>query len=100
MHTEKGFGGACVDALQSAMRHRAAQERDMKRAWDVEVVDETALAAQQRPVLDAHHAAAEQRCWCRRHRGAAAETMTPCAMPRRRPVSRRGSQPRASWRTR
>ena len=39
--------------LQPAMRHRAAQERDMQRARDIEIVDEAALAAQQRRVLDA-----------------------------------------------
>jgi hypothetical protein len=63
----KHLGRARVDALQSAVRHWASQERDVKRTRDIEVVDESALAAQQRPVLDAHHAAAEQRCWCRRH---------------------------------
>lgn len=67
VHAGKGLGRARVDAVQSAVSHRAAQERDMQRAWDVEVVDEAAQSAQQRPVLDARQAAAEQRCWCRRH---------------------------------
>ena len=100
MDAGQGFRRAGVDAFQSPMRHRAPQEGDMQRAGNIQIVNEAALAAQQRRVLDAQHAAAEQRCGRRRHRRAAAGTTTPCAVPRRRRAIRRGSRARASWRNR
>ena len=40
-----------VDAADRGMRVRAAHERRLRHAGEFEIVDETAFATQQRPVL-------------------------------------------------
>jgi hypothetical protein len=42
------------------MRHGAAQDRNMQRVGHGQIVDEAALAAQQRAVLDPHHAPTDE----------------------------------------
>ena len=61
------LSGAGVDRADTAMRHRTAQKGDMQNIRNIEIIDETAFAAQQRLVLDARDAAADQRWSGRRH---------------------------------
>ena len=60
MHAGLCPGRVRVDAFQPPVCHRAAQECRMQRIRHRQIVDEPALAAQQRAVLDPRHAAADE----------------------------------------
>ena len=58
----------------------------MQRAGNVQIIDIPPAAAQQRAVLDAHHAAADRRWSGRRHlRARSYDALRICAPPPRRP---------------
>ena len=50
-----------IDSVQSRMCGRASEKRGVQQAFDLDVVDEAALTAQQRRILDASHAATGKR---------------------------------------